>query len=119
MNSKLILAMLGASVQAMKLQHPTDNCDCIDMTPNLRCDEDGENCTFNYCDDEGMIFEHAGDYGAVCKAHDSGLAPFCDGEDQGEYCDLMWCYVSAECTALDSTLSTFPNLAAAGIHFSY
>ena len=119
MNSKLILAILGSSAQAMQLQHPTDNCDCIDMTPNLRCDEDGENCTFNYCDDEGMIFEHAGDYGAVCKAHDSGLAPFCDGEDVGEYCDLMWCYVSAECTAIDATLSTFPNLAAAGIHFSY
>ena len=108
MNSKLILAVLGSTVQAMRLQHPLDECECLDMTPNLRCDENGENCVFKYADDECEIFENPGDYGLTCKAHDSMLAPFCDGEDPAEYCDLMWCYVSAECTAVDATLSTFP-----------
>ena len=118
MNSKLILAVLGATSSALKLQHLND-CECLDMTPNLRCDDQGENCVFAWADDECTIYENDAGYGLTCEAHDDGIAPFCDGEEPAEYCGLKWCYVSEACTATDKTLSNYPALAEAGIYFSY
>ena len=119
MNSKLILAVLGSTASALKLQHLND-CECLDMTPGLRCaDTQGENCTFDWADDECNIFEYDAGYGLSCEAHDDGLAPFCDGEGSAEYCGLKWCYVSEACTATDKALSNIPELAEAGIYYSY
>lgn len=65
------------------------------------------------------VYEYPLNYGNLeCKAHDSGLAPFCDGASAPAWCGQKWCYVDkTSCTGVVPYRSAlFDN---SNVYYSY
>ena len=98
------LAMLTKESNAIKLEHDEAGpelgvCECLadNGLPGI----DGKIIV----EFEGIPYEYDSDIGTgSCAAWDSGQEPYC-ADNEAHFCTAMWCYVSSDCTASDTTIA--------------
>ena len=61
---------------------------------------------------DGVGYEYPPNYGVgICAPWDTDLEPYC-AENEEDYCEAEWCFVSSECEASDTTTSNLnPDIA--------
>ena len=111
LNAKITLAALAIlEAQAVQLSHEdgadeTGVCECL-MTHDQPLNFPSDGSPYIIYTDGGVEYQYPANYGVgVCGAWDTGLEPNC-AENENNYCELEWCYVSAECEASDAAVST-------------
>jgi len=67
---------------------------------NCPCLTSHGNALDSYLDAEGDLYYdghlYPSDYGLSCKDHDADLAPFCNTDDNPEFCSEQFCYVDPD-----------------------
>ena len=79
-------------------------CDCV-MSHGQDVHFPADRMAYTTYTADGVDYEYPANYGVgFCSDWDSGLDPYC-AENEEDFCEPKWCYVSSDCEASDSTPS--------------
>ena len=86
----LLVCVIGISLSFARGQSSGNAaCPCLSSSAS-----GSTGAAYNQPTIAGEVYDYGSNYGyRTCAAHDSGLAPFCNGASPPGWCEESWCYV--------------------------